>query len=41
MKKEGKKLLSLQPVPATTVSCRDKDGRNNALVGGLYRQCKP
>ena len=35
MKKEGKKLLSLQPVPATTVSCRDKDGRNNALVGGF------
>ena len=35
MKKEGKKLLSLQPVPATIVSCRDKDGRNNALVVGF------
>ena len=35
MKKEGKKLLSLQPVPATIVSCRDKEGRNNALVVGF------
>lgn len=35
MKKEGKKLLSLQPVPQTIVSCRDKEGRNNALVVGF------
>lgn len=27
--------MSLQPVPATIVSCRDKDGRNNALVVGF------
>ena len=35
MKKEGQKLLAVQPVPATIVSCRDKDGRNNALVVGF------
>lgn len=27
--------LSLQPVPKTIVSCRDKEGRNNALVVGF------
>jgi flavin reductase (DIM6/NTAB) family NADH-FMN oxidoreductase RutF len=32
---EGKKLLALQPVPQTIVSCRDKEGRNNALVVGF------
>lgn len=36
MKKEVKnKMLSVQPIPATIVSCRDKDGRNNALVVGF------
>lgn len=35
MKKEGKKLLTLQPIPQTIVSCRDKEGRNNALVVGF------
>ena len=29
------KALCLQPVPKTIVSCRDKDGRNNALVVGF------
>lgn len=28
-------VLCLQPVPQTIVSCRDKDGRNNALVVGF------
>ena len=27
--------LCMQPVPQTIVSCRDKDGRNNALVVGF------
>ena len=36
MKKEAKKLaLCMQPVPQTIVSCRDKEGRNNALVVGF------
>lgn len=25
----------MQPVPQTIVSCRDKDGKNNALVVGF------
>lgn len=29
------KVLCLQPVPQTIVSCRDKNGRNNALVVGF------
>lgn len=28
-------VLCLQPVPQTIVSCRDKDGKNNALVVGF------
>ena len=28
-------ILCMQPVPQTIVSCRDKDGRNNALVVGF------
>lgn len=35
MKKEGKKNLAMQPIPAVIVSCRDKNGRNNALVVGF------
>ena len=36
MKKSAKnKLLCLQPIPKALVSCRDKDGRNNALVVGF------
>lgn len=36
MKKEAtNKALSLQPVPKTIVSCRGKDGKNNALVVGF------
>jgi len=36
MKKTAKNtVLCLQPVPKTLVSCRDKDGRNNALVVGF------
>ena len=36
MKKLAKnKVLCLQPVPKTIVSCRDKDGMNNALVVGF------
>ena len=29
------KVLCMQPVPQTIVSCRDKDGKNNALVVGF------
>ena len=29
------KVLCMQPVPQTIVSCRDKDGNNNALVVGF------
>ena len=29
------KMLCMQPIPKTLVSCRDKDGRNNALVVGF------
>ena len=28
-------VLCMQPVPQTIVSCRDKDGNNNALVVGF------
>lgn len=36
MKKLAKNtVLCLQPVPQTIVSCRDKDGKNNALVVGF------
>ena len=36
MKKLAKHtMLSMQPVPKTLVSCRDKNGRNNALVVGF------
>ena len=36
MKKTAKnKVLCMQPVPKALVSCRDKDGRNNALVVGF------
>ena len=36
MKKLAKNtVLCLQPVPQTVVSCRDKDGKNNALVVGF------
>ena len=36
MKKTAKNhILCLQPVPKTIVSCRDKEGRNNALVVGF------
>ena len=36
MKKLAKSnMLSMQPIPKTLVSCRDKEGRNNALVVGF------
>ena len=36
MKKLAKNnVLCMQPVPQTIVSCRDKNGRNNALVVGF------
>ena len=36
MKKRAKNtLLCIQPVPQTIVSCRDKEGHNNALVVGF------
>ena len=36
MKKLAKNtVLCMQPVPRTIVSCRDKEGRNNALVVGF------
>lgn len=36
MKKSAKNtVLCMQPVPKTIVSCRDRDGRNNALVVGF------
>ena len=36
MKKSAKNAaLCMQPVPQTIVSCRDKAGRNNALVVGF------
>lgn len=28
-------VLCVQPLPQTIVSCRDKDGKNNALVVGF------
>ena len=36
MKRLAKNMvLCMQPVPQTIVSCRDKDGNNNALVVGF------
>ena len=36
MKKLAKNMvLCMQPIPQTIVSCRDKDGNNNALVVGF------
>lgn len=36
MKKQAdNKMLCVQPLPQTIVSCRDKEGRNNALVVGF------
>lgn len=36
MKKSvDQKMLCVQPLPQTIVSCRDKDGNNNALVVGF------
>ena len=35
MKKAKSTMLSMQPIPKTLVSCRDKEGRNNALVVGF------
>ena len=36
MKKTAKNsILCMQPIPKTLVSCRDKDGKNNALVVGF------
>lgn len=36
MKKQTEnKILCMQPLPQTIVSCRGKDGRNNALVVGF------
>ena len=36
MKKSVKnKVLCMQPVPKTIVSCRDQNGNNNALVVGF------
>lgn len=35
MKREAVKMCPIRPAPNTIVSCRDKDGRNNALVVGF------
>lgn len=35
LKEVQSKALCVQPVPKTIVSCRDKEGRNNALVVGF------
>ena len=35
MKKAKSTMLCMQPIPKTLVSCRDKEGRNNALVVGF------
>ncbi len=36
MKKSvGTKILGIHPMPQTIVSCRDKDGKNNALAVGF------
>lgn len=39
LKKEAEKKNSLQPQPKTIVSCRGKDGRDNALVVGYCGNC--
>jgi flavin reductase (DIM6/NTAB) family NADH-FMN oxidoreductase RutF len=38
-KKEAQKKNSLQPQPKAVVSCRGKDGRENALVVGYCGNC--
>lgn len=35
LKTASNAALRLRPVPQTIVSCRDKDGNNNALVVGF------
>ena len=35
MKEAASKALTLQPIPHTIVSCRDAEGRDNALVVGF------
>src|SRR5690554_3559702 len=39
MKKEAKKRSCLQPAPKVLVSCRDKQGRDNALAVGYCGNC--
>ena len=39
MKKEGNKKSILKPMPKVIVSCRDKDGKDNALVVGYCGNC--
>lgn len=39
IKKEAQKKNSLKPQPNTIVSCRGKDGRENALVVGYCGNC--
>jgi flavin reductase (DIM6/NTAB) family NADH-FMN oxidoreductase RutF len=38
-KVEGKKKSCLRPMPPAIVSCRDKSGRDNALVVGYAANC--
>jgi flavin reductase (DIM6/NTAB) family NADH-FMN oxidoreductase RutF len=38
-KKEANKKSCLQPTPKVLVSCRDKDGKNNALAVGYCGNC--
>lgn len=38
-KKEGNKKSCLRPMPPAIVSCRDKSGRDNALVVGYASNC--
>jgi len=39
MKIEAKKRSCMKPLPSIIVSCRDKDGRDNALVVGYTCNC--
>ncbi len=39
MKKEARKASSLQPMPKVFVSCRDKNGEDNALVVAYCCNC--
>ena len=39
MKLEGNKKSCIQPMPPIIVSCRDKEGNNNALVVGYACNC--